>query len=331
MRVLVTGAAGFVAPYLARELARRGHEAVATDVAAPRDGSVFAGGFATCDISSADAVRALVRDARPDACVHLAGISFIPDAAKDPGRLYAINIAGTLNLLDAFCAERQGARFLFVSSALVYGCTFKPDDTTVAEDAPVYPLSPYAISKTASEDAVRAYGHYKGLHALVARPSNHTGPGQSAKFVAPSFIGQAREILRGERAAYVAGNLECERDFSDVRDIVRAYATILERGENGFAVFLSEKTDEGMRASERIPVDGCTVRFRAEFDFRELRDTVSFFLEEKGGRIPLGGAHKLVYRLDHFTGVRIGLFCYAVKEAGGSASFRDFTYTVDSE
>lgn len=233
MRVLVTGAAGFVAPYLARELARRGHEAVATDVAAPRDGSVFAGGFATCDISSADAVRALVRDARPDACVHLAGISFIPDAAKDPGRLYAINIAGTLNLLDAFCAERQGARFLFVSSALVYGCTFKPDDTTVAEDAPVYPLSPYAISKTASEDAVRAYGHYKGLHALVARPSNHTGPGQSAKFVAPSFIGQAREILRGERAAYVAGNLECERDFSDVRDIVRAYATILERGENG--------------------------------------------------------------------------------------------------
>lgn len=236
MRILVTGAAGFVAPYLARELARRGHEVVATDVAQLRGtdaAASFPGGFALCDISSADAVRSLVRDTRADGCVHLAGISFIPDAAKDPGRLYAINIAGTLNLLDAFAAERPGAKFLFVSSAQVYGCTSRSDEAPVDEDTPVYPLSPYAISKTASEDAVRAYGHYKGLHTLVARPSNHTGPGQSAKFVAPSFIGQALEILRGARKAYVAGNLECERDFSDVRDIVCAYATILERGENG--------------------------------------------------------------------------------------------------
>lgn len=245
MRVLVTGAAGFVAPYLARELERRGYAAFGTDVAAPRDASAeaaFSGGFGACDISSASEVRSLVSGVRPDACVHLAGISFVPDADKDPGRLYAINIAGTLNLLDAFSAESPGARFLYVSSGLVYGCTSNRDAAPATEDAPVYPLSPYAVSKAASEDAVRAYGRYRGICALVARPSNHTGPGQSAKFVAPSFIGQAREILRGERTAYVAGNLECERDFSDVRDIVSAYATILESGEDGGTYNVSSGT-----------------------------------------------------------------------------------------
>lgn len=230
MRILLTGAAGFVAPFVARELESRGHEVFATDVTTSAKGLAA---YEQCDICSKESVAALVAKVSPDACVHLAGISFVPDAAKDPGRLYAVNIGGTLNLLDAFAAKARGARFLFVSTAQAYGCTFDPEDAPVTEDAPLYPLSPYAISKAAGEAATRAYGLYKGLETLVVRPSNHTGPGQTAKFVVPSFIAQAKEILRGERREFVTGNLESGRDFSDVRDIARAYAIILEKGVNG--------------------------------------------------------------------------------------------------
>lgn len=256
MRVLVTGAAGFVAPYLARELMARGHEVVVTDVAARPVGATAssvavrpvgavlqtaysqgagceAPPFMPCDLCDAEATRALVAHVRPDACVHLAGVSFVPDAAQNPGRLYAINVGGTINLLDALVAAAPGARFLFISSAQTYGCTFNPEDAPIDEDAPLYPLSPYAISKVASEAAIRAYSLYHGLDIRIARPSNHTGPGQSPKFVAPSFVIQALEILRGERRAYVAGNLDSGRDFSDVRDVVAAYADILERGASG--------------------------------------------------------------------------------------------------
>lgn len=232
MRVLVTGASGFVAPYLAQELARRGHEPIGTDIVPGSSASTSFSAVA-CDLCDAEAVRALVACHAPDACIHLAGVSFVPDGAVNPGRLYAINIGGTLNLLEAFATARPGARFLFVSTAQAYGCTFNPDAAPISEDAPLYPLSPYAISKVASEAATRAYGEYRGLDIRIARPSNHTGPGQSTRFVAPSFVAQAKEIISGKRREYVAGDLESGRDFSDVRDVVSAYADILERGASG--------------------------------------------------------------------------------------------------
>ncbi|MBR4612017.1 MAG: GDP-mannose 4,6-dehydratase [Kiritimatiellae bacterium] len=255
MRVLVTGAAGFVAPYMVRELCSRGHEVAATDVVARPDSQALSCEFTPCDLCSVEAVRALVEQVRPDACIHLAGVSFVPDAAKNPGRLYAINVGGTLNLLDALVEESPGTRFLFVSTAQAYGCTFNPNDAPVIEEAPLYPLSPYAISKVASESATRAYGLYRGLDIRIARPSNHTGPGQSPKFVAPSFVAQAREILAGTRTSYSAGNLDSGRDFSDVRDVVAAYADILEHGERG--------TTYNICASHRITIRALLNRIMA--------------------------------------------------------------------
>ena len=230
MRVLVTGATGFVAGHLVPELEAGGHE-VFTTCLAPQAPTLPR--YAPCDICDAKTFDALVAEIRPDACVHLAGVTFIPDAARDPGRLYAVNIGGTLNVLEAMARRAPGARVLFVSTAQIYGCTFNPDDAPLSEDAVPYPLSPYAISKVAGEAAARAYGEYRGLRVFIARPSNHTGPGQTTKFVVPSFIEQAKAIRRGERKSFVAGNLESGRDFSDVRDIVAAYRIILERGVPG--------------------------------------------------------------------------------------------------
>ena len=230
MRILVTGAAGFVARYLVPELLAHGHEVATTDVmpAAPSMPS-----YEQCDLCDASALKRLAARVLPDACVHLAAVTFVPDAAKDPGRLYAVNVCGTLNALEAVCAANPKARFLFVSTAQIYGCTFERDDAPLTEETPVYPLSQYAISKVAGEAAVRAFGHYRGLEVFVARPSNHTGRGQSPKFVAPSLVEQAKAIKRGERATFSAGNLASGRDFSDVRDVVAAYRAILERGAAG--------------------------------------------------------------------------------------------------
>ncbi len=278
MRVLVTGATGFVAGHLVPELVAGGHEVFTTCLmpqapALPR--------YAPCDICDVKAFDALVADIRPEACIHLAGVTFIPDAAKDPGRLYAVNIGGTLNILDALSGAVPGCKFLFVSTAQVYGCTSNPDDAPISESAPLYPLSPYAISKTAGEAIARAYGEYRGLRTFVARPSNHTGPGQTTKFVVPSFIEQAKAIKRGERKAFTAGNLASGRDFSDVRDIVAAYRIILEKGVPGETynisgaprVTISALFDEIRRiAGVDAPVETNPEFFRPT-DFSRVLDT----------------------------------------------------------
>ena len=278
MRVLVTGAAGFAARHLVPELEAHGHEVFTTDLPPQAPAMPH---YVQGDLCNGTALDALAADIRPEACIHLAGVSFIPDAARDPGRLYAVNIGGTLNVFDALAAHAPGARVLFVSTAQVYGCTFSPDDAPVAESSPLYPLSPYAISKVAGEAAARAYGEYRNLRVFIARPSNHTGPGQTTKFVVPSFVEQAKAIRRGERKAFVAGNLASGRDFSDVRDIVAAYRIILERGTPGETynvsaaprVTIAELFDEIRRtAGVDAPVETNPDFFRPT-DFARLLDT----------------------------------------------------------
>lgn len=278
MRVLVTGAAGFVAGHLVPDLAAAGHEVFTTGLSPQAPGLPR---YAPCDLCDARAVDALVAAVRPEACVHLAGVTFVPDAARDPGRLYAVNIGGTLGVLDALARHAPGARLLFVSTAQVYGCTPDPDDTPLPESAPLLPLSPYAVSKVAGEAAVRAYGACRGLRVCIARPSNHTGPGQSPKFVAPSFAEQAKAIRRGERKAFSAGNLASGRDFSDVRDIVAAYRILLERGAPGetYNVSAAPRVTIGAlldavqaAAGIRAPVETNPAFFRPT-DFARVLDT----------------------------------------------------------
>lgn len=222
MRILVTGGAGFVARYIARELMSFGHDVVLSDV-------VSAPSVKIADLTDVAALCQLVEEIRPEACVHLGAMAFVPDGDRQAERLWRINVGGTENLCTALKTNVPEARLLFVSTAQVYGAPCEEDSRLVDESGPCDPQSAYARSKVAAERIVLS----SGLNAFIARPANHTGPGQSPRFVVPSFISQALEIRAGLKNEFIVGNLESVRDFTDVRDVVSAYRLILERGVAG--------------------------------------------------------------------------------------------------
>lgn len=215
-RILVTGGAGFVAAHLTSELLSRGCEVALSDRTPP---SVQPAGvtFHPADLTNSSEMMHLVASVRPDAIVHLGAISFVPEAARNPALLLDVNVKGTTYLLEGMRLHAPKARFLFVSTAQVLG----------------EKLSHYASSKFAAEQMVENLGRMQNLDWLVARPANHTGPAQTARFVVPSFVEQAVKIRSGNLDHFTVGNLEAVRDFTDVRDVVRAYCLLLEKGETG--------------------------------------------------------------------------------------------------
>lgn len=230
MKILVTGACGFVGKHVLNELAAAGHEAVGMDVgAAPAQLPPHR--FISANITDADAVAGIVANLAPDACLHLAGWSFVGNG--NPRTVLDVNLMGTVNLLDAFRNIRSTARILCISSAQVYGMTART--IPLREDEPFNPGTFYAVSKAAADQLALLYAKAYGLEIMVARPNNHIGPGQSPQFAIPSFVRQIKSIRKGAPAVMKVGNLDNHRDFTDVRDVARAYRLLLEKGQSGKA------------------------------------------------------------------------------------------------
>ena len=220
-RVLITGAGGFVGRHLAAALRERRPDWTLDLPGAPG----VAGGL---DVTDAEAVSQWIERRRPDIVVHLAAVAAVTASVKDPRLAWRVNLDGTLNLVLALQAHAPAAHLLFVSSAEVYGDSLK-GEKPVDETSLLQPVNPYAASKAAADILVRQ-ASAAGLSATVARPFNHTGPGQSDAFVAPNFARQIARIEAGLQAPLIeVGSLDDERDFLDVADVIDAYRLLLER------------------------------------------------------------------------------------------------------
>ena len=228
-RALVTGAAGFVGTVLTRFLRERGWAVVCTDQGAPeRQSDWFA-----CSIGDADQVDEMVAWAGPVTHVfHLAALTFAPEASRDPSRAFGTNLQGTVYLAKAVACHAAAARLVYVSTSEVYG---PPQFLPITEAHPLEPGNPYAISKAAA-DQYCAYLSHTGMDVVRVRPFNHSGPGQTDRFVLSSFARQIARIEAGKRPAVLnVGNIETSRDFTHVNDVVRAYEQLAMSGRSGEA------------------------------------------------------------------------------------------------
>ncbi len=220
MRILVTGATGFVGRWLNRELEGHGHEVVP------------APGPEVLDIADETAVRAFVDATAPEAIAHLAGMAFAGDARRDPAEAMRVNVAGTAVLLDAVRHRAHPPAVLVSGSSEVYG---RPAarDLPLREDAPLLPVAPYGVSKLAQEAVALELGTAHDLTVVVTRSFNHIGPGQRSGFVVPALAQRVRAARSGQATAIRVGNADVRRDFTDVRDVVRAYRLLLEGAVRG--------------------------------------------------------------------------------------------------
>jgi GDP-4-dehydro-6-deoxy-D-mannose reductase len=218
VRAFVTGGQGFVGPWLIEHL-----EACGDEVEAPGP---------DVDITIPDAIGAAVAAARPDAVYHLAAQSSVGSSWTDVGQTFAVNTLGTVNVLEAARACTDRPRVLLVSSSEVYGAV-QPDELPVTEEAALRPSTPYAASKAAAEMAGIQAWLGRGLEVVRVRPFNHTGPGQQPQFVIPALARQIIEAAERGAGSLQTGNLTASRDISDVRDVVRGYRLLVERGTAG--------------------------------------------------------------------------------------------------
>lgn len=221
MRAVVTGGLGFVGRHLVAHLQAQGDDVETIDHH----------GDNPVDITDGLAVAAALAAAAPDAVYHLAGWADVGASWSDPVGVLRVNAEGTLNVLRA-CEAASVQRVLAVASADVYGVV-TPADLPLTEESPLRPSSPYGASKVAADAlALQAYlGH--GLPVIRVRPFNHLGPGQSEGFVAPALAARIARAERDGHDSITVGNLTARRDMTDVRDVVRAYRLLIERGAPG--------------------------------------------------------------------------------------------------
>lgn len=221
-RAFITGASGFVGPYLARQLKELGYDVWGSSLS---EGQSQDFQSVTLDIQNAEAVKKVISEVAPEEIYHLASLS--RPALGLIREYYDVNLYGTLNVLEA--AKRINAKTLIVSTAYVYG----RHGTMISETTPLEPVNHYGASKAAADLAAISYA-LDGLHVVRVRPFNHTGPGQSPDFVLPSLVGQVAKIEAGlTEPVLKVGNLDSVRDFSDVRDVMKAYPELLQKGETG--------------------------------------------------------------------------------------------------
>lgn len=223
--ILIFGVSGFVGRYLSEEFYENGYNVIGSDFKKSETVPEYVS-FFECDILDFEAVRNLIKRTKPSYIINLAAISNIAVSWKEPQKTMAVNVNGTLNILESVKELSMSIRILLVGSSEEYEFSDKP----ISETEKLNANNPYGISKSVAENFANIYRQRFGMQIYCVRAFNHIGVGQSSNFVIPSWCKQAAGI--DHAGTIFVGNLEVSRDFTDVRDVVRAYRMIVELGKD---------------------------------------------------------------------------------------------------
>lgn len=218
MRALVTGSDGFVARHLIRHLRDNGDEVHGID--------------RERDVTDARSMQEVFEWFLPDVTYHLAALTHVGDSWEHASEFTRVNVVGTQRVLDASFEAVPHATTIVVSSSEVYGIS-REEDQPLRETFRVAPANPYSSSKVEAERVARDAVRFRGQRVVVARPFNHLGPGQSPNFVVPALVSRLLDARDRGEDSIVVGDLSTRRDFSDVRDVVRAYRLLAKLGISG--------------------------------------------------------------------------------------------------
>ena len=230
MKALITGIDGFVGNYLAKKLSEEGYEVYGTSIIPnykKENIKIF-----NMDLLDKNRVLEVISELKPDKIFHLAGQSAVGLSWKEPTLTFSINVNGTINLLEVIRMVSVDTKILIIGSSDQYGI-IKEEECPINENQKQNPQSPYGVSKKTQEEVALLYSKVYKMNIIIARPFNHIGPGQNKNFVVPDFASKIVDIEKGATPIIKVGNLDTYRDFTDVRDIVRAYVLLLEKGNVG--------------------------------------------------------------------------------------------------
>jgi len=276
MRVLITGITGFAGSHLADYLLEnRDCEVFGIKRWRSRTESIEhlreKVTIYECDIRDATSTRGIIEKIKPDRIFHLAAQSFVPTSWSAPEETLYTNIIGELNIFNAVKEANLPVRILIAGSSEEYGLV-NPDEIPVKETNPLRPLSPYGVSKVGQD--LLAYQYYMSykLHIIRTRAFNHTGPRRPPVFVCSEFAYQLVQVEKNKREPIIwVGNLDTVRDFSDVRDTVRAYWLALEKGEPGEVYNICSGTGYSMKQVLDMLLDLIKIKVDLKVDSKKLR------------------------------------------------------------
>lgn len=274
MQALITGAGGFVGGHLCSYLLTNTDWELTGTVFDPANKGRAQDprlDLRSLDLRDRDSVASLVEDIQPDVIFHLAAQSSVPSSFADPWDTLENNIQSQVNLLEAVRRSGGEAVFLVIGSNEEYGAPI-PDELPQTEDTPLRPNNPYAVSKVTQDFMGLQYHLAFQVPVVRVRPFNHTGPGQSSRFVAPAFASQIARIEAGlQEPVLKVGNLSTSRDFTDVRDMVRAYHLATTKGEPGEVYNLASGEPQSIKAMLQTLLAYSDVDIRVERDPERYR------------------------------------------------------------
>lgn len=276
-KVLITGITGFAGSFLAEHLVENPeyqisgtflNEESLKNVASIKDKL----DLIKVDLTQKDAIEGLITDKKPDMIYHLAALSSVGASFKDPVATFHNNVDSEIYLLEALRKENLlTTKVMIIASAEEYGYV-KPEDLPLNENAPLRPGNPYASTKIAQDFVGLQYALSYKMPIIRVRPFNHIGPRQAPGFVVSDFAKQITTIEKGQQAPVIkVGNLDAKRDFTDVRDMVKAYAMLMEKGEAGEVYNIGSGVSYAIQEILNILLSMSSVKITAETDPSRLR------------------------------------------------------------